>query len=181
MHTISRDYPAYFFTSITKDRLTVFQKDSMKTVVCSALSEARGSGGFALYAYVIMPDHIHIITDSHRRPSETLRYINGIVSHRIISYLKENDFHASLMKLRDETKERNYKHSLWDHHGNTFLITSESVMKQRVNYIHNNPVATGLCEKPTNYRFSSARIWLGRPDENEPLDIDITNIKWREA
>jgi REP element-mobilizing transposase RayT len=53
------------------------------------LDEARHSAGFALFAYVIMPDHLHLITDGALEPSDTLRFVNGISSHRVISYLKE--------------------------------------------------------------------------------------------
>jgi REP element-mobilizing transposase RayT len=57
MHVISRDAPCYYLTSVAKDRLPVFRSDAIKGVTCAALDEARCSGKFALYAYVIMPDH----------------------------------------------------------------------------------------------------------------------------
>lgn len=181
MHIISKDHPAYFFTVVAKDRLPVFRTDRVKEIVCTALDEARKSGGFSIYTYVIMLDHLHLITGCERKPSETLRYVNGIISRKVIDYLKDNNFQSSLLKLRQENKGRNYRHSLWDHHSNTFLITSENVMMQRVNYIHNNPVNAGLCERPEEYRFSGARIWLGCPVESEPLELDNKKIKWREA
>jgi len=43
-----------------------------------------------LYAYVLMPDHLHVVTDSTLQPSKTLQFINGITSRRIIDYLKEH-------------------------------------------------------------------------------------------
>jgi len=86
MHVISRDHPCYYLTSVTKDRLQVFRADEFKTVVCKALDEARKSGGFSLYAYVIMLDHLHIITDSAVKPSRTLQFVNGIISRRLIDY-----------------------------------------------------------------------------------------------
>lgn len=88
MHTISRDTPALYFTAVAKDRLPVFRADAIKIITCNALDEARKSAGFSIYAYVIMPDHLHAITDSNRKPSETLRYINGIISRRVIDHLK---------------------------------------------------------------------------------------------
>jgi REP element-mobilizing transposase RayT len=54
-------------TSVAKDRLPVFRTDSLKTITCNALDEARRSGGFAVYAYVIMPDHLHLVMGSARR------------------------------------------------------------------------------------------------------------------
>lgn len=147
--------------------------------MCNALDEARKSGGFKIFAYAIMLEHMHITTDSARSQSDTLRYLNGITARRVIGYLKENGFESSLAKLRTETKRREYKHSLWEHHSNTFETNTEAVLMQKVNYIHQNPVTEGLVEKAEDYLYSSARIWKGCPLENEPLTMDVHEIKWR--
>jgi putative transposase len=178
---ISRDKPCYYLTSVAKDRLPVFQTDKIKTITCNALNEARDSAKILIFAYVVMPDHIHLITDSAKEISEVLRYTNGITAKRVIDYLKENNFTSSLLKLRQETKSRNYKHSLFEHHPNAFSITSEAVFMQKVNYIHQNPVRAGLVEKAENYKFSSAKIWCKNPLDDEPLEVDIDKIEWRRA
>ena len=181
MATISRDTPCLSVTSVARDRLPVFRKDVMKQIVCAALDEARHSGGFAIFAYVIMPDHLHIMTDGARRPSDTLRFINGITSHRVIGYLKENNYRTSLAKLRDTKKARGHEYSLWDGHSNVLLVTSEDVFMQRVNYMHQNPVRGGLVVRAEDYRWSSARCWSGRVLEDEPLLMDLDKIIWRKA
>ncbi|MEA2206852.1 MAG: REP-associated tyrosine transposase [Blastocatellia bacterium] len=179
MHTISRDNPALYLTAVAKDRLQVFRTDTIKRITCSALDEARNSCGFALYAHVIMPDHLHVITDSVFKPSKVLRYINGIISRRVIDHLKQHGHNASLEKLRHETKERGHSYSLWDHNNNVFSITSEDMFMQKVNYIHQNPVRAGLVERAEDYLWSSVRWWKGCPLENEPLRVDINKIAWR--
>ena len=100
MHTISRDSPCYYLTSVAKDRLPVFRTDEIKVVTCVALDEARHSGKFALYAYVIMPDHLHVVTDSRLPPSRTLQFINGIVSRRVIDYLKLHSYEMKMLMQR---------------------------------------------------------------------------------
>jgi putative transposase len=179
MHTISRDTPALYLTAVAKDRLPVFRTDTIKVITCKALDEARKSGGFAIYAYVIMPDHLHAVTDGSQPPSVVLRYINGIISRRVIDHLKERGHNSSLQKLRHETKTRGYRYSLWEHHNNALLITSENMFMQKVNYIHQNPVRAGLVERAEDYRWSSVRIWKRCPLEDEPLMVDINRIGWR--
>lgn len=179
MPTISKDNPCLSITSVAHDRLPVFRTDGLKNILCVALDEARTSGGFALFAYVIMPDHLHVITHGALKPSETLRYINGISSHRIISYLKENSYTASLTKLRDARKARGHTHSLWDGHSHVLPIFSEALLMQRVNYLHQNPVRAGLAERAEDYRWSSARCWRRQPREDEPLRMDLDKIVWR--
>ena len=82
MYSITPASPAYFLTSVAKDRLPVFRKDEMKEVACKALNEARSSGGFLIFAYVIMTDHLHIVTDGSKKPALLLRFTNGIVARR---------------------------------------------------------------------------------------------------
>lgn len=164
---------------MTKDRLPVFRLDAMKSVACAALNEARGSGHFLILAYVIMPDHLHIISDSEQKAAVVLRFMNGLVSRRIIDFLKQKRQHASLEKLRHESYRRGHEYSLWDHHPNVRLLTSESMFMQRVHYTHQNPVRLGLVERADEYLYSSIRIWNRVPLENEPLMVDIGKIKWR--
>ena len=52
---------------------------------------------------------------------------------------------------------------------------------QKLNYIHQNPVLAGLAENALDYRWSSARIWQGRPIQNEPLLMDKDLLYWRRA
>jgi REP element-mobilizing transposase RayT len=175
---VSIDTPFYFFTSVAHDRLPILQTDRLKEIAADAFDEARRSGGFLIFAYVLMPDHYHIITDCHREPSDTLRYLNGISAKRILDDLKLKA-PTSLEKLKMFEKKRGYKYSVWEHHSDTFLITSESMLMEKVNYIHFNPVRAGLVEHPNDYLYSSARIWNRRPLGHEPLKVDLDQIDWR--
>lgn len=178
---ISRDSQALYITLVTKDRLPVFRTDQIKTVVCEALDAARNSGGFLIFAYVIMLDHLHLITDEPKSSADVLRYVKGITARRVIDYLKENNFKSSLMKLKHQVWKRKHEFSLWQQEKNVFSIFSESMLMQKVNYVHLNPVRAGLVERAIDYRYSSARIWLGCPLEDEPLRVDFDRIAWRRA
>jgi putative transposase len=145
------------------------------------LTKPRRSGGFALYAYAIMPDHFHLITDSSRDSSDVLRFVNGITSRRVIDWLKQNNHLRSLEKLRIETRERKHKYSLWGHHPNVRLLWDERMLMERVHYTHQNPVRLGLCERAEDYRWSSVRCWNRTPLEDEPLLVDIDKIEWRRS
>jgi REP element-mobilizing transposase RayT len=179
MATISRHNPCLSITSVAHDRLPVFRTDALKKIVCAALGEARHSGGFAIFAYVIMPDHFHLLTHGVLKPSDTLRFVNGITSHRVISYLKEKNYTTSLAKLRDAKKARSHAYSLWDGHSHVLPLFSESFFMQRVNYIHQNPVRAGLVERAEDYRWSSVRCWNREPRKDEPLLADLDKIVWR--
>ena len=102
MFRISKDSPVYYLTSVTNSRLPAFQKAKLKNIACNALNEARTSSGLLVFAYVIMPDHLHALIGSQRKPSEVLRYVNGISAHRVINFLKQKAFDSSLEKLKRE-------------------------------------------------------------------------------
>jgi hypothetical protein len=48
------------------------------------LDEARRAGKFTLYAYVIMPEHLHVITDSQLTAGKTLQFINGTSNYSVL-------------------------------------------------------------------------------------------------
>ena len=178
---ISQDSPALYITIVTKDRLQVFRTDPMKEVICRAIDEARKSAGFLLFAYVIMWDHMHLLTSRPSTTSNVLRVLKGITARRLIDYLKENGHSSSLAKLQHQERDRNHKYSLWQTEKNVLPVFSEGMFIEKVNYIHRNPVRAGLCERPEDYQWSSARIWKGQLLENEPLLIDNDIIHWRRS
>ena len=178
---ISQDSPALYITIVTKDRVPVFRRDYMKDLLCLAIDEARRSAGFLLFAYVVMLDHLHILTSRPSTTSNVMRVLKGIAARRVINYLHEHSYVSSLAKLQHEERERNYKYSLWQTEKNVLPVYSEAMFMEKVNYIHNNPVRAGLSARATDYRWSSARIWQGQFLENEPLMMDKDAIYWRRS
>lgn len=178
---ISQDSPAFYITIVTKDRLPVFRSERMKRVLCQALDEARTSAELLLFAYVVMIDHLHLITNRRSTVSDALRILKGVTARRLIDYLKANDSASSLAKLQHQRRERNYRYSLWQVEKNVLPVFSERMFMQKVNYIHQNPVRSGLVERAVDYRWSSARIWQGCRSEDEPLLVDNDLIYWRQS
>jgi putative transposase len=179
MFRISRTTPVYYFTSVAHHRLEIFRIDKLKQVLCDAYNEVRLNHGIRILEYVIMPDHIHLLVYSQKEMDDTLRLLNGISARRIIQYLKDNGHERSLFKLRGEIRGRNHRHSVWHHHSDSLPIIGEDTFRQKVDYIHMNPVRAGLVKDPLAYRFSSARLWRGLPIEDEPLVTDQMDIDWR--
>jgi REP element-mobilizing transposase RayT len=176
---ISQDSPVLYITVVTKNLLPVFRKDEFKEVLCRAIDEARKSAGFLLFGYVVMIDHLHLLTSRPSTNSEVLRVLKGLTARRVIDYLKQQNHLISLTKLAHQERERNYRYSLWQTEKNVLPIFSEGMFMEKLNYIHLNPVRAGLAERATDYRWSSARTWEGCPLDNEPLSVDKNLIQWR--
>jgi REP element-mobilizing transposase RayT len=174
----SSDNPAFYLTSVTTQRLPVFRTDKIAKLVCDALDEARRSGGFLIFAYVVMLEHLHVVTDSRLKPKEIHRFVNGIVSRRVIDHLKSGGHESSLEKLRVNRVDETWKYSLWDHNPDTRFLWTEQMLWQRIQYTHLNPVRAGFVDHPCDWKWSSARIFLNRRIEKEPLEVDLRRISW---
>src|SRR5262245_25656814 len=92
---ISQDSPVLYITIVTNDRLPVFRTDYLREFMCGAIDEARKSAGFLLFAYVIMLDHLHLLTNRPSTNSDLLRVIKGLTAHRVIDYLKASSHESS--------------------------------------------------------------------------------------
>ncbi len=178
MFRISRSTPAYYFTSVAHHRLEIFRTDKLKQIICDAYAEARENHGILILAYVIMREHLHALVYSERELSEVLRLLNGISARRVIQYLKANNFTESLFKLRGSIRGRNHQHSVWHHHSDSLEIFGEETFRQKVEYIHMNPVKAGFVSEAKDYLYSSVRLWDGEARPDEPLATDLSQIKW---
>ena len=178
---ISHDSQVLYITVVTKDRLPVFRTDAIRELACTAIDEARRSAGFLLFGYVIMLDHMHLLTSCPSDTSDVLRVLKGITARRVIDYLKQKNHLRSLAKLQHQARNRNYKYSLWQTEKNVLPIFSEGMFMEKLKYIHQNPVRAGMVKQATDYRWSSARIWQGCPLEDEPLHMDKELIHWRQS
>lgn len=178
MSHISKDNPAFYLTAVSKDRLPIFPTDALARVMCDALAEAQHSGKFLIFAYVIMLDHLHLVTDSKIDSKEILRFVKGIASRRIIDYLKDNGHRDSLEKLKVQHRSDGSDYMVWQRHPNTRLLWSEQMLWQRIQYTHLNPVRAELVDHPNDWPWSSARVWHCRALECEPLEVDFKKIEW---
>jgi hypothetical protein len=63
----------------------------------------------------------------------------------------------------------NFRISILEHHNQPIELWSEKVIKQKIDYIHNNPVETGFVTDPIDWKYSSARNYQ---EDNTILEID---------
>jgi len=137
----------------------------------SALKNARRRHCFDIWAYVIMPQHVHLLI--FPRPevysiSAILKSIKQPVARKSVNWLKANKPHI-LGSL--EVAPGSGKYRFWqDGGGYDRNLTRIFEIQEITEYIHYNPVKAGLANRPEDWYWSSARAWV--LDEFEPLDID---------
>ncbi len=124
----------YFITTRLKDIGFFLNKNEIEVIV-ETIRGLASSREMRLYAYVVMPNHFHVLIKPLRSEiSLLMQLIKGRSSRRI------------------------NKGNLWQKGFFDFTIMTEEKFREKFNYIHYNPVKSGLVEKAEDYKFSSA-LW----------------------
>jgi REP element-mobilizing transposase RayT len=163
----------YYTTSTITDWLPVFQEDRYFQIVIESLKFCRQNKGLFLLAYVIMPTHFHMVTANSDETSlsDIMRDFRQYTSRRIRTLLQQDGRVAFLDLFRKAAKMRpNQEFKVWSDDFHPIALKSNEWMKQKIDYIHNNPVRKGFVESPEHWKYSSARNWL--LDDNRIIELD---------
>jgi putative transposase len=150
-----------------------FAKDRTCDWLVESMTIARGKHAFDLWAYVIMPNHVHLVI----WPREVRYSISGIllsikqpVSRKAIAYLSDHN-PGGLQFLATGHASRPYR--FWQKGGGYDRnIAQVDTLVHTIRYIHNNPVRKELAGTPDQWRYSSAADWEGTGSGPVPLDLD---------
>ncbi len=128
-----------------------------------AIEEARVELDFALWAFVFMPEHVHLIVWPRRVQYEIQdirKAIKSPVGCRAIDYLKVHapEWLPRITRRRGQRLERLFWQSGGGYDRNTDEPKTLMVM---IDYLHNNPVRRGLVDRPADWRWSSAAWYEG--------------------
>ncbi len=67
--------------------------------------------------------------------------------------------------------KRNSKYQFWTHENHAVELSTNKMIDQRLNYIHQNPVKAGIVESPEDYLYSSARNYCDNMDYLMEIDL----------
>lgn len=133
-------------------------------LLIESLDFCRKYKGMELYAYCIMPNHVHMLfRSSLEDPAGLIRDLKSYSAKTLLKAIKENSKESRKEWMLKTFREaaikqgRGNTHVFWQPHNNPIELWNTKVLKQKINYIHQNPVEAGLVLKPWEYRFSSAR------------------------
>jgi len=185
------DLGAHFLTTKTFHNTPYFRDPECAGIFCQELEAARVRYGFHVLAFVVMPDHVHLLLwwDAASVPdlviSKVAWAVKGKSARRIVDYLRSKDAgmggdttrvgdgnavahpQPMLQPVRepvDKPHHRNWRYKIWQQGaGYDFNIYTRRKLIEKIAYIHANPLRAGLVPTPERYPWSSASDYAGHP------------------
>jgi putative transposase len=169
MRRVEHTHHVRFLTFSTYRRLALFGNAKIRDRFAEHLADAKRRHGFHLYAWVLMPEHVHLLMwpEVEEHPiSRVLHSLKRLFSLEVLARWRELRAPILGQLLTPEGKERFWQYG----GGHDRNIFSKDELDEKIAYIHQNPVERGLCARPEDWAWSSARWYSG--DRSSIVTID---------
>lgn len=168
---------AHELTFSTYRRMRVFNDPACAQLFLQSVENARVRHGFKLWAYVVMPEHVHLLIcpKDESLICNLLRAIKQPASTRMLNHLKSSN--PSLYgRLQVTNKRGGSERRFWQAGGgyDRNVFTGDAI-EAMVHYIHQNPVRRALVEDPGDWPWSSFGAYYG---DSAPIPVDVLGQPW---
>ena len=171
---------AYFITITTVGWIDVFTRLNQKQVITNALKYCQENKGLEIYAYCLMSSHLHLICKGTEGIvlSDIMRDFKRHTSKEIIQTIQEEpesrrEWMLNCFQKACEHLKKVQQYKVWQNGYHAEHIYSNKFIRQKLDYIHNNPVQDKIVTLPEDYYFSSARNYAGLDNELEVILLDL--------
>jgi putative transposase len=162
-YRVQSDPCPHFLTATVNYWLPLFTRPETVDIILDSWRFLQRDTNFQIYGYVILAYHLHLIAASDNLSHDMQRF-KSYTAKQIIAHLEQRRS-AKLLELlaffkRAHKQETTYQ--VWEESNHPQIIESEAVMRQKLDYIHYNPVKRGYVDQPEHWRYSSARDYAGQ-------------------
>ncbi|MGB8352625.1 MAG: transposase [Chthoniobacteraceae bacterium] len=148
-------------TATIVEWLPVFTTGAYCDILVRSLEYCRAHKGLKIYAWVILDNHFHAILAAPDLAG-VLRDLKSFTAGLLIKQLKEERREWLLNQLRYYSAPReDGEYQVWQEGSHPQVVPSDGIMRQKLEYLHNNPVKRGMVGAPEHWRYSSAYDGLG--------------------
>jgi len=156
----------HYLTESTYHRARVFDSDRFKQHFVQTLGDLRAELGFKIFAYVLMPEHCHLLIwpAPTANPSQIMQKLSERTANFILRHLRKNAAlswcQSTLRRFKLPITVHHHAHyRVWNRRGYDMNIYTDKRQNEKIDYIHNNPVVRGLVAHPGDWRWSSWRFY----------------------
>jgi REP element-mobilizing transposase RayT len=143
---------AHFLTLQIVAWVDIFTRKVYKDILVDALNYCTQHKGLIIFEYVIMSNHLHIIAQSsHDNLSGIVRDFKSYTSKEMLKYIQSgkesrDKWMLAIFKSAAIKHKRNAVYQVWTHENHAIEIYSASFFEKKLDYIHSNPVKSGIVE-----------------------------------
>lgn len=166
-YSITDQNDIYFITTTVIGWIDVFTRKELAEVIIESLKYCQSNKGLIIHAWCLMPSHLHMIVSAKEnyKLSDIIRDFKKFTSKKIIKTIGEiNESREWLLDkfsfaTRINIKNKEYK--FWQDGFHPIALYSNEFKDQKLDYIHNNPIESGIVLEAEHYNYSSAVNYAG--------------------
>ena len=168
-------HTTYFLTATVTDFTYLFHEEAPAQIVLQNMCFYVQEFAIKLHGFVIMPNHLHLLltTGTKGDVSQFMGRLKEYSAKQIIRWCEEHNRKRLLETFYSSAKKykQYYKYQVWQERFDGLVINTAETHNVKLQYIHTNPLQERwqLCEKPEDYRFSSARYYISGEDVEVPI------------
>lgn len=148
-----------------------------KEYLTESIIKAKEEHSFFVWAYVFMPEHIHLLIKPRNDEyaiSKILHSIKQPVSRKVFNFFRT---HSPTKLNQFSTGQIRRPFRFWlPGGGYDRNIVSPNVARAVIDYIHNNPVRRQLVENPVDWKWSSFGDWENLSEGPIPIDKGTVDL-----
>ena len=157
----------YFISFATVHWIDLFTRNEYKDELINCWQHCQEKKGLEIYAWCIMPSHVHMIISSHDKPLEDIvRDMKSYTSTQLRKLLKEHpqesrrEWMQWMFERAGKKNGNNSNWQFWQQHNQPIEIATQKMYEEIVWYIHQNPVVSGFVFEPEAWVYSSAKGYI---------------------
>ena len=158
------DFWAHFVTFNCYRRRGLLSLDLPKKILLGVLNQQLQLQKASCIGFVVMPNHVHAIL-WFPLPGNLSKFMQGWKrksSYQIRSWYRDADTrYFNAVEIGDK---------FWQPKYYSFEIDNRVKMKEKLTYMHMNPVRSGLVDRAVDWKWSSARWYANRQSVGVQVD-----------
>jgi putative transposase len=161
----------HFITFSCYRRLPFLKSAHARDVFVQELARVRNEMNFRLLGYVVMPEHVHLLLSEPRQgtPSTVLQKLKQRVARRLRK--QRRTVSAAQLRLPFEHRGESLR-AFWQARFYDFNVYSRGKEKEKLNYMHANPLIRKLVKHPKDWPWSSWSFYAKREAVLVRIDVE---------
>ena len=163
-YTINNQYRTHYLTLTIVGWADIFTRKCYKDIIIDSLAYCQKEKGLIVYAFVIMPNHIHLIAAAKEGSKGLSAILGDFKKHTAKQILKtiknqpesRREWLLNLFAYHAKFNTNNRTYQVWIQHNHPIELISPKWIGQKIYYTHLNPVRAGIVKEAHHYVYSSA-------------------------